>query len=177
MKKVLVLGCSGSGKSTFAVKLHKQTKLPLYHLDNIWWKADRTHITRDEFDEYLDELVKRDSWIIDGDYSRTYEKRIAVCDTVFFLDYGESVCMNGIACRVGKERPDMPWTEDTLDPELVKLVRNYEKEDKPKLMGLFAKYPEKTVITFKNREEAEKWISNREGSMEEREVRRRVLYS
>ena len=42
MKKVLVLGCSGSGKSTFSIKLQKKTKLPLYHLDNIWWNADRT---------------------------------------------------------------------------------------------------------------------------------------
>ena len=58
MKKVLVLGCSGSGKSTFAIKLHEQTKLPLYHLDNVWWKADKTHITREEFDSYLAEMVK-----------------------------------------------------------------------------------------------------------------------
>lgn len=154
MNKVLVLGCSGSGKSTFAVKLHKQTMLPLYHLDNIWWKADRTHITRDAFDSYLDEIVKRDNWIIDGDYSRTYEKRIAACDTLFFLDYGEAVCMDGITGRVGQDRPDMPWTADNLDSDLVELVRNYEKEDKPKLLELFAKYPEKKVITFKNREEA-----------------------
>ena len=58
MKKVLVLGCSGSGKSTFSIKLHEKTDLPLYHLDNIWWKADRTHISRDEFDERLSDLVE-----------------------------------------------------------------------------------------------------------------------
>ena len=57
MKKIIVLGCSGSGKSTFAVQLHNITKLPLYHLDNIWWKRDRTHISRDEFDRKLDELI------------------------------------------------------------------------------------------------------------------------
>ena len=159
MKKVLVLGCSGSGKSTFAIKLHEQTNLPLYHLDNVWWKADKTHITREEFDSYLAEMVNRDSWIIDGDYSRTYEKRIAACDTVFFLDYGESVCMDGITGRVGQARPDIPWTEDELDPELVEQVRNYERVDKPKLIELFAKYPEKNVITFTAREKAEKWIT------------------
>ena len=162
MNKVLVLGCSGSGKSTFAVKLHEKTNLPLYHLDNIWWKADRTHITRDEFDSSLDELIRHERWIIDGDYNRTYEKRIAACDTIFFLDYGESVCMEGIISRIGENRPDMPWTEDELDPELVELIKNYEKANKPRLMELFAKYPEKTVITFKSREEAESWITNSE---------------
>ena len=67
MKKVVVLGCSGSGKSTFSLQLHNATGLPLYHLDKVWWKPDRTHITRDEFDKRLDDLVNRDSWIIDGD--------------------------------------------------------------------------------------------------------------
>jgi adenylate kinase family enzyme len=158
MKKIIVLGCSGSGKSTFAIKFHEKLGLPLYHLDNIWWKDDRTHISREEFDEKLDGLTKLDSWIIDGDYSRTYEKRIVACDTIFFLDYSEDVCMDGIAGRVGQKRPDMPWTEDELDPELIELVRNYGKENRPKLLELFARYPEKTVIAFKTRDEAEKWI-------------------
>lgn len=155
MKKVVVLGCSGSGKSTFAIQLHNVTGLPLYHLDNIWWKPDRTHITREEFDKKLDDLVHGDSWIIDGDYSRTYEKRIAACDTIIFLDYGEDVCMYGINERVGKERSDIPWTENELDPELVKLVRDYETENKPVLLELFKKYSDRNVITLHTREEAD----------------------
>ena len=162
MKKILVLGCSGSGKSTFSIKLHEKTKLPLYHLDSVWWKADRTHISRDEFDEKLSELVSRDTWIIDGDYSRTYEKRVAACDTLFFLDYGQKVCMEGIAGRVGQDRTDMPWTEDTLDPELVELVKNYETENKPLLRELFSKYPDKNIITFHTRRETEKWITEKQ---------------
>ena len=161
MRKVLVLGCSGSGKSTFAVKLHNITGLPLYHLDNVWWKPDRTHISRDEFDTKLEELVNRESWIIDGDYSRTYERRIAACDTIIFLDYGEEVCLKGITERVGKERRDIPWTENKLDPELVDLVKRYELENKPKLLELFHKYPEKCVITFHSRAEAESWLMKR----------------
>ncbi len=162
IRKVLVLGCPGSGKSTFAIKLHRQTNLPLYHLDNIWWKADKTHVTRDEFDSCLDEILNRDSWIIDGNYSRTFEKRIAACDTVFFLDYGKEVCMAGITGRIGQARPDLPWIEQELDPELVELVKNYEKDDKPGLLKLFAKYPQKNVMVFTKRDEAEKWFSERQ---------------
>lgn len=51
--RIIVIGCSGSGKSTFSRELHRCTEIPLYPLDNIWWKADRTHITRDEFDQNL----------------------------------------------------------------------------------------------------------------------------
>ena len=59
--KIIVLGCSGSGKSTFSRKLHEKTNLPLIHLDNIWWKPDRTHISRDEFDHKLEEILKSDT--------------------------------------------------------------------------------------------------------------------
>ena len=84
-KKIIIIGCPGSGKSIFARRLHDVTGLPIYHLDNLFWKADRTHISRDEFDACLTEYMQGDSWIIDGDYSRTYEMRIAACDTVIFL--------------------------------------------------------------------------------------------
>ena len=119
----------GSGKSTFARRLHDVTGLPIYYLDNLFWKADRTHISRDEFDARLNEYMQGDRWIIDGNYSRTYEMRIAACDTVIFLDYGEEVCMQGITNRVGKVREDMPWIEDELDPEFSRngaTVRNTE---------------------------------------------------
>ena len=156
--KILVLGCSGSGKSTFARKLQKLTGLPLVHLDNIWWKPDRTHISRDEFDQRLEKIVCADRWIIDGDYSRTYERRIAACDTVFFLDFSENVCMDGIAGRVGRERPDIPWTENTLDPELVKLVQTYHTDNRPVLYDLFRAYNEKRIIIFRTRAEADRWL-------------------
>ena len=157
-KKIVIIGCSGSGKSTFAKKLHQATGLPLIHLDNIWWKADRTHISRDEFDQELAKICARDSWILDGDYSRTYETRIAACDTVIFLDYGEEVCMQGIIGRVGQDRGDIPWIEHELDPELVEMVKSYEKENKSVLLELFKKYPDKNVIIFHSREEAERWL-------------------
>ena len=67
--------------------------------------------------------------------------------------------MDGIIGRVGQDRPDMPWTENKLDLELVELVKNYEEENKPVLYELFSKYPDKKLITFSTREEAEKWIT------------------
>lgn len=159
--KIIVLGCSGSGKSTFARSLNAWTGLPLIHLDNIWWKADRTHITREEFDRELEILLQGDKWIIDGDYSRTYEVRIRSCDTIVFLDYSEEVCMSGINGRVGKLRADIPWVEHQLDPELVELVRNYHKDNRPVLYTLMEKYPEKQALIFKTRSQADEWLSER----------------
>lgn len=66
MKKVLVIGCPGAGKSTFAHKLSEKTGLPLCYLDMIWHKADRTTISAEEFDTTLSEIMNKDQWILDG---------------------------------------------------------------------------------------------------------------
>ena len=157
--KIIILGCPGSGKSVFSLRLRELTGLPLFHLDNVWWNADRTHISREEFDRKLQEIMSGDQWIIDGNYSRTYEDRFACCDTVVFLDYPEEVCMAGIEGRVGKEREDMPWTENELDPELVDLVRNYRTQNRPAIFSLFEKYPDRKYLVFSSRAQADEWFA------------------
>ena len=157
--KIIILGCAGSGKSTFARRLHRRTGLPLFHLDNVWWKADRMHISRDEFDRRLQAIMQGEKWIIDGDYSRTYEPRFCACDTVVFLDCSEEDCMNGITERIGKARPDIPWVENRLDPELAALVADYRRENRPKLYELIEKYPDKQVLVFQTRAQAQDWLT------------------
>ena len=157
--KILVLGCPGSGKSTFARRLHERTGLPLIHLDRLFWLPDRTHISREAFDRRLTEMLCQPKWILDGDYNRTWEVRIRACDTVIFLDYDEALCLEGIAARVGQDRPDMPWTEQTLDPELVALVQGYRTQSRPVLLALLARYPEKRQWFFHTRVEADRWLS------------------
>ena len=157
--RIIVLGCPGSGKSTFARALAARTGLPLIHLDSVWWRADGSHISRDEFDRALAELLAGEKWIMDGDYSRIYEVRLRAADTVIFLDYPEDVCMAGIVGRLGEERPDMPWTESTLDPELVAMVKNYARDNRPVLLDLLRRYADRQVLVFTDRTRADRWLS------------------
>ena len=160
--RIIIIGSSGSGKSTLARQLQQITGLPLFSLDNIWWNRDRTHISREEFDRRLRDILQGDAWIIDGDYSRTYETRFIACDTVIFLDFSEEDCMNGIIDRLGKARPDIPWVDQTLDPQLVALVKNYRNENRPEVYRLIENHPEKQALIFQTRKQAQDWLDHLE---------------
>ena len=158
-EKVLVLGCCGSGKSFFATRLARKTGLPLTHLDNVYWKPDGTHLAPGEFDRALEELLTQDLWILDGDFSRTYERRLVASDTAIFLDYDEETCLAGVSARAGKKRADLPWVEEGPSPELVDHIRNYRNETRPKLVALLSACGDKNVIVFKSRAEADAWLA------------------
>ena len=161
MKKIIIIGSPGSGKTTFAEKLHHKTGLPLFYLDAIWHKADRTHITREEFDFRLSEILALDSWIIDGNYSRTIEKRIAASDTIFLFDLPVETCLDGAISRLGKKRPDMPWTDMNLDSRLKKEIEEFPTKNLPEIYALLDKYKHGRMITvFKSREESERFLQN-----------------
>lgn len=163
MNKVIVIGSPGAGKSVFSRKLSAKTELPLIHLDMIWHLPDKTHILRDEFDEILEENLKKDKWIMDGDYSRTIEIRLQNADTVFFLDYPVETCLDGIRHRVGKKRSDMPWIAEGLDETLVKIVENYPDTERKIICRLIEKYRTgKNIVIFKSREEADRYLDGLE---------------
>ena len=154
MKKVIVIGCPGSGKSTFSRALHHQTGIPLYHLDMMYWNPDQTTVEKSVFLERLSAVLEADEWIIDGNYGSTMELRMAACDTVFFLDYPLDVCLDGIKERHGKPRSDMPWVETREDEEFIGFIKSYNGEQRPKVLALLEKYCGKNVIVFTSREQA-----------------------
>lgn len=161
MQKALIIGSPGSGKSTFARALHEATGLPLIHLDNLFWNADKTNVEKEVFLARLEDALQRERWIIDGNYLSTMDKRLAACDTVFFLDYPVDVCLEGIRQRQGQPRPDMPWVEqpDECDQEFLAMIHNFPAETRPKVLALLAKYPDKVIVTLTSREEARAYLS------------------
>lgn len=161
MKRVIVIGCPGSGKSTFARTLHNKTGLPLYYLDQMFWNEDKTTVEKQVFLERLSALLVRDAWIIDGNYASTMARRMAASDTVIFLDYPTEICLEGIRARRGKSRPDMPWIEVEEDAEFVAFVEHFHEQERPKILELLAQSKDKTLLVFKSREEADAFLNQK----------------
>lgn len=159
MLKINIIGSPGAGKSTFAKKLSNILNLPLYYLDMIWHKPDKTNIFREEFDIQLYNILKKDRWIIDGNYQRTLEIRLKNCDTVFLMDYPVEVCLLGAYSRIGKKREDLPWIESTLDENFKQFIIDFPKKQLPSIYKLINEdYKSKNVIIFKSRKEADDYL-------------------
>lgn len=157
-EKIIVIGSPGAGKSTFSRRLRDITGLPLYHLDMIWHKPDKTNISKEEFDRRLKEILVTDNWIIDGNYQRTIEMRLEKCDTVFLMDFPLEVCLAGAKARVGKKRDDMPWVEEELDEEFRQWIVDFPAKKLPEIYEMLNKYGEKNIIVFKSRREADEYL-------------------
>lgn len=154
MQKVIILGCPGAGKSTFARRLHAATGLPLFYLDRLWHRPDHTTLPREVFDRALAQILAGDRWIVDGNYLRTLEMRLQACDTAFFLDYPPELCLEGVKARLGRPREDMPWAEDCLDSAFRQTILRFPAEQRPTVLRLLAQAEGKTILTFHTRDEA-----------------------
>ena len=159
MNRVLVIGCPGSGKSTLAKALHEKTGLPLFHLDMMYWNADKTNVDESMFLARVSYALAQESWIIDGNYAASLELRMQSCDTVIFLDYSVETCLEGIAARKGKVRTDIPWVETEDDLEFLDFVRSYPVLVRPNVLTLLEKYADKEIHIFRTRQDADVFLS------------------
>jgi len=117
MNKAIVIGCPGSGKTTFSIELSELTHLPLIHLDFAHhqpiWDIDPV-MRKKQWQNHLERILQSEQWIIDGNYKSTIEMRAEVADTVIFFDYPRWFCFFRALKRRWKhrkeQRPDMPET-------------------------------------------------------------------
>lgn len=164
MKKIMVIGSPGAGKSTFAFKLSEKTHIELFHIDKLFWKPNWIHISTDELQEKLKEIMALDSWIIDGNYSGTMEMRLREADTVIWLNYSIITCLYGIIKRKfmykSKARPDITdGCKENLNWEFFKFVITFHLCQKKKTHKILDGYSQQNrVIIFKKRKDANKFL-------------------
>lgn len=143
MRRVVILGCAGAGKSTLARRLSERTGLPAIHLDQHYWRPGWTQPAGDDWQARAAALAAGERWIIDGQYGSTLAGRLARADTVIYLDLPMPLCLARVLRRTiagyGRPRPEMPaGCNERFDAEFLKYIWHYRRTHRPKMLGLVA---------------------------------------
>lgn len=166
MKRVLIIGSGGAGKSTLARRLGETTGIEVIHLDKLHWRAGWTEPSKDEWLKIVENAVKKESWIMDGNFGGTMELRLQYCDTVIFLDFPRTLCIYRALKRWTKyrntNRPDMSeGCHEKIDLEFLGWIWNFQETAKPKIEERLRRFEsEKTIIRLHSKREVEDFFLN-----------------
>lgn len=165
MEKIVIIGCGGAGKSTLARALGDKLDLPVVHLDKLFWRPGWDPVSREEFDVLHSRALAGEKWILDGNFDRTMQQRIAHCDTVIYLDFSRWACLWGVCKRVltthGTVRPDMgEGCPERFDWEFLKWVWHFNSKNRAKNYRLIREATHANTIILKNRRQVRKFLEN-----------------
>lgn len=168
MRKVLVIGSGGAGKSTCARRLGELLRIEVIHLDALYWNAGWVETPKPVWAERVAELVRREAWIMDGNYSGTFDIRFEACDAVVFLDLPRLLCLWRVLQRTllyrKRSRPDMAaGCPEKLDRDFLVFLQwiwNYPKQSRPKILARMRENAgSKKVVHLRSRAEVERYLS------------------
>jgi len=162
-KRIMVIGSSGSGKSTTARRIGEITGLPVFHMDNLWWLPGWQPRDPDEMYAMHTDIIAQPEWVFDGNYSSTRDERMQRADTVIFLDFHRTTCLWRVIKRRamyhGKSRPDMTkGCHEKLDWQLIKMIWGHQKKRAGKLAWLAEIPPPKQVFHLKGNRAVKKFL-------------------
>lgn len=166
MKRIVIIGSGGAGKSTLAKRLGEILQIKVIHLDKLYWRPNWVETPKDEWIQTVTELLKKDSWILDGNFGGTMEMRLEACDTAIFLDLSRTVCLYRVLKRRltyrKTNRPDMAeGCHEKVNLEFLGWIWNFRQTTRPKIEERLKKIESgKTVIRLKSAQEMENFISN-----------------
>lgn len=145
LRRVLVIGISGAGKSTFSRRLAARTGLPVIHLDTEFWQPGWKITPRAQWRPKVAKLVQREAWIMDGSFGASLDLRLPRADTVVWFDYPRHVCLHRAIWRVvtsyGQVRADMaPGCPEQFDLEFLRFIWDFNAKSRPQIATMLAKH-------------------------------------
>ena len=140
MKRVMVIGCGGAGKTTFARNLHSITGIKLIHLDQHYWQADWVETNSADWEKKVEQLSAEEEWIIDGNYGGTMDIRLSKADTVIFINRSKWLCIYRVLYRfiknVGRSREDMAeGCPERFTWDFIKYIYHYNNTRRPQILA------------------------------------------
>jgi adenylate kinase family enzyme len=157
-ERILIVGCSGGGKSTLSQQIARRFKLTYISTDrDVLWLPGWVQRTGSEQRRIIEELIRQERWIMDGTGTSTFDIRVPRSDIVIWVRMPRSVNIRGILGRwmryVGRTRPEMaPGCPERMDWEFFRFVWTWEKEFAPGVLaGLEQHAGDKPVLVLKSR--------------------------
>ena len=155
MKRVIVIGSGGAGKSTLARALGQRLGLPVVHLDAQFWQAGWKERQREDWLEWQRKALLEPCWIMDGNFGGTLEVRLAAADTVIFLDLPRALCIARVVWRWlrywGRTRPDMAADcPEKLDLKFLRWIWNYPRNNRPSILEKLARLEGRRVVRLRS---------------------------
>lgn len=166
MKRVLVIGSGGSGKSTFARRLGERLKIEVKHLDRFYWRPGWTKPAPEDWVQTVTDLVNGEKWIIDGNFGGTLDLRVRYCDTIVFLDMPRLLCVWRVTKRRllyrNRARPDMSeGCHEKLDLEFLDWVWGYSRRSRPKIVKMLRENSEiKKIVWLRSNADVERFLAS-----------------
>jgi adenylate kinase family enzyme len=166
MQKIMVIGSGGSGKSELSRRIGEILGIEVIHLDRVYWRPNWTEPQKHEWKETVEDLVNRESWIIDGNFGGTMEIRAAAADTIIFIDLPRVLCVWRAVKRwikyPNRTRPDMgEGCPEKIDLEFLQWIWNFPRDSKPRLMEILRRYEKtKSIYVLKSRHEVEEFVQD-----------------
>ena len=163
MKRIAIIGSGGAGKSTLAIQLGEILGIEVTHLDALHWKPGWTPTPEEEWRALQEQLIQRESWIIDGNYGATLDIRLTAADTIIFLDYPTLVCLYRAFKRRllyrGRTRPDMgTGCHERIEWSYIKRILDYRREKRPSVMARIEQHSGKRVVILHSPREVKHFL-------------------
>lgn len=162
MKKIVIIGSPGSGKTTLARLLKQKTQLPTYHLDSLFWRDNWKKTSRDSWIKIQNNLVQLPEWIIDGNYTATLEIRITAADTIIFLDYPTYLCTYRVIKRMfknhNKKRADLANNIERINLDIIFFTLLFKKRNRIPILNLLNQQYDKHIFILKNKNDLKNFI-------------------
>jgi adenylate kinase family enzyme len=145
MRRVLIIGNSGGGKSTLARRLGEKLGLPVIHLDVLFWKPGWVESDRDDYRARVVQALAAPEWICDGNFTSTFGLRMSLCDTIVWIDRPRLLCLYRAVKRAvtyaGGGRPDMAeGCHEKIDFEFYRFIWSYDRKVRPQLEAALAEH-------------------------------------
>jgi adenylate kinase family enzyme len=164
LHRIMIVGCSGAGKTTLATRISERLGLPLIHLDSYYWSPGWKEPDPADWYRVVESLAAAPAWVMDGNYWMTFGPRMAHADSLVWLDYSRGVCLWRVSIRtlqwLGRCRPELSGCRERLTLSFLRHVWTFRAEYRPRIVAALQRYgPHLNVIMLTNDREADDFLA------------------